>query len=965
MEEVDKILIHSLRQAGTLVPPEIQSVRDFPPELVVEAAVRCVRVVRPALGAPLSTLLPPGMSARFRLASDLASACQELGFSGDVGYQTFLYSSEHDTRRLLLFLVEKLPRDEAEGGAEPPGKSGTLLRAISACIRDQLGTPWVPPRCRTPRFQRLQGVGHLHPFSTCPLILPHTGGSPELQEYFRGAAPPVPAQPPQPARAPPALLETHTAQLSTHHNWETEWGSIGLASRLPPQEYVGRKRLQARLRALESLRQACPPRPYGPPEGSLDPAWLQGAFGAGGETGGALPKGSRFTRTQHLTHEQDPQVLLQQVRVAAEALPPSKGSEEGMGMRQAGEEAALEATLARLEVEIEGRRGEAQAAQLGLAQAEAEVRQGRLALGSRQDALRLKAQALELLPDAQGNLAKLQLVVEAISGVFWGVLMAHFGVLPARWQLVVEAFTGVFWGVLTARSGVLPARWQLVVEAFTGVFWGVLTARSGVLPARWQLVVEASSQRIVSLAGQWERHRGPLLAEYRHLRALRDSAQLESSRRLSEIRALHERSCSAADEARRKEELYKQLVLELEALPRDISRAVYTRRILEIVGNIRKQKEEIGKILVDTRVLQKEINTLVGKLERTFSVTDELLFKDAKRDEVVRKAYKYLAALHENCAQLIHTIEDTGTIQREIRDLEEQIEENIRQVKLSSPDYKGCAQEEVVADFLKRIDCYKATYEPLDDQLDSDLSYIKIFDVGVRYLANRVQGHVQSRTVYYLMNIHVTPRAIYLSRHGESQLNLRGRIGGDSGLSPRGRQYATALAEFIRNQHIRDLKVWTSHMKRTIETAEALDVPYEQWKALNELDAGVCEEMSYEEIQARYPQEFALRDQDKYRYRYPKGESYEDLVQRLEPVIMELERQENVLVICHQAVMRCLLAYFLDKSAVLKLTPVAYGCEVESIFLNVEAVNTHRERPQNVDVSRATAEALLTVPDHY
>ncbi|XP_066064545.1 6-phosphofructo-2-kinase/fructose-2,6-bisphosphatase isoform X2 [Chamaea fasciata] len=286
------------------------------------------------------------------------------------------------------------------------------------------------------------------------------------------------------------------------------------------------------------------------------------------------------------------------------------------------------------------------------------------------------------------------------------------------------------------------------------------------------------------------------------------------------------------------------------------------------------------------------------------------------------------------------------------------IEENIKQVKLSSPDYKGRGQDEAVADFLKRIECYKATYEPLDDELDSGLSYIKIFDVGVRYLANRVQGHVQSRIVYYLMNIHVTPRAIYLSRHGESQLNLRGRIGGDSGLSPRGQQYAQALAQFIRSQNIRELKVWTSHMKRTIQTAEALGVPYEQWKALNEIDAGVCEEMTYEEIQERYPKELALRDQDKYRYRYPKGESYEDLVQRLEPVIMELERQENVLVVCHQAVMRCLLAYFLDKSAdelpylkcplhtVLKLTPVAYGCEVESIFLNIEAVNTHRARPQ-------------------
>ncbi|XP_027464280.1 6-phosphofructo-2-kinase/fructose-2,6-bisphosphatase 1 isoform X11 [Zalophus californianus] len=266
------------------------------------------------------------------------------------------------------------------------------------------------------------------------------------------------------------------------------------------------------------------------------------------------------------------------------------------------------------------------------------------------------------------------------------------------------------------------------------------------------------------------------------------------------------------------------------------------------------------------------------------------------------------------------------------------IAENIRQVKLGSPDYTDCDREKVLEDFLKRIECYEVNYQPLDDELDScpcsclgwpsHLSYIKIFDVGTRYMVNRVQDHIQSRTVYYLMNIHVTPRSIYLCRHGESELNLRGRIGGDSGLSARGKQ-------------------------------------------------GVCEEMTYEEIQEHYPEEFALRDQDKYRYRYPKGESYEDLVQRLEPVIMELERQENVLVICHQAVMRCLLAYFLDKNSdelpylkcplhtVLKLTPVAYGCKVESIYLNVEAVNTHREKPENVDITREPEEALDTVPAHY
>nr|XP_032810029.1 6-phosphofructo-2-kinase/fructose-2,6-bisphosphatase 1-like isoform X1 [Petromyzon marinus] len=301
---------------------------------------------------------------------------------------------------------------------------------------------------------------------------------------------------------------------------------------------------------------------------------------------------------------------------------------------------------------------------------------------------------------------------------------------------------------------------------------------------------------------------------------------------------------------------------------------------------------------------------------------------------------------------------------------------SITEVKVSSPDYKDCNKDDATVDFLKRIECYKETYQPLDDTWDREMSYIKIFNVGRGFLVNHVQDHVQSRIVYYLMNIHVQPRSIYLCRHGESELNLKGRIGGDLGLADRGKQFANALSAFLSEQNIKDLKVWTSQMKRTIQTAEALNTTYEQWKALNEIDAGVCEEMTYEEIQSSYPDEFAMRDQDKFHYRYPKGESYQDVVHRLEPVIMELERQENVLVVCHQAVMRCLLAYFLDKSSaelpylecplhtVLKLTPIAYGCRVESFFLNVEAVNTHREKPENVSVSRKSSEALKTVPAH-
>ncbi|XP_051050782.1 6-phosphofructo-2-kinase/fructose-2,6-bisphosphatase 3 isoform X4 [Phodopus roborovskii] len=300
---------------------------------------------------------------------------------------------------------------------------------------------------------------------------------------------------------------------------------------------------------------------------------------------------------------------------------------------------------------------------------------------------------------------------------------------------------------------------------------------------------------------------------------------------------------------------------------------------------------------------------------------------------------------------------------------------NIMEVKISSPDYKDCNSAEAMDDFMKRINCYEASYQPLDpDKCDRDLSLIKVIDVGRRFLVNRVQDHIQSRIVYYLMNIHVQPRTIYLCRHGENEYNLQGKIGGDSGLSSRGKKFANALSKFVEEQNLKDLRVWTSQLKSTIQTAEALRLPYEQWKALNEIDAGVCEELTYEEIRDTYPEEYALREQDKYYYRYPTGESYQDLVQRLEPVIMELERQENVLVICHQAVLRCLLAYFLDKSAeempylkcplhtVLKLTPVAYGCRMESIYLNVESVSTHRERSEAVKIQHI---ASVVRPSSY
>ncbi|EEB13787.1 6-phosphofructo-2-kinase/fructose-2,6-bisphosphatase short form, putative [Pediculus humanus corporis] len=299
------------------------------------------------------------------------------------------------------------------------------------------------------------------------------------------------------------------------------------------------------------------------------------------------------------------------------------------------------------------------------------------------------------------------------------------------------------------------------------------------------------------------------------------------------------------------------------------------------------------------------------------------------------------------------------------------IEQNIMEVKVSSPDYANMPTDIALKDFLKRIEHYQEKYEPLDETQESSLSFMKIYNTGEKVVVHKHEGHIQSRIVYYLMNIHIVPRTIYLTRHGESEQNLEGRIGGDADLSPRGRQYANALAKYIAEQDICGLRVWTSWLKRTIQTVANVPAPQERWKALNEIDAGICEEMTYEEIASKFPEDFAARDENKFTYRYPRGESYEDLVARLEPVIMELERQGNVLVVSHQAVLRCLLAYFLDKNSeelpylrvplhtVMKLTPVAYGCRVDLIELGVDAVDTHRPKPRVSVVSKCTSVSII------
>ncbi|KAH7677926.1 6-phosphofructo-2-kinase [Dioscorea alata] len=245
------------------------------------------------------------------------------------------------------------------------------------------------------------------------------------------------------------------------------------------------------------------------------------------------------------------------------------------------------------------------------------------------------------------------------------------------------------------------------------------------------------------------------------------------------------------------------------------------------------------------------------------------------------------------------------------------IERNIRLKIQQSPDYAEQPDFEAgLEDFKTRLANYEKAYEPVEEG-----SYIKMIDMasgqGGQIQVNNISGYLPGRIVFFLVNTHLTPRPILLTRHGESRDNVRGRIGGDAALSEAGEVYAKKLANFVekRLKFEKTASIWTSTLQRTILTASPIvGFPKIQWRALEEINAGVCDGMSYEEIRKNMPEEYESRKKDKLRYRYPRGESYLDVIQRLEPVIIELERQRApVVVISHQAVLRALYAYFADK----------------------------------------------------
>eukprot|EP00434_Breviolum_minutum_P031403 symbB.v1.2.027772.t1/scaffold2874.1/size68342/4 len=359
--------------------------------------------------------------------------------------------------------------------------------------------------------------------------------------------------------------------------------------------------------------------------------------------------------------------------------------------------------------------------------------------------------------------------------------------------------------------------------------------------------------------------------------------------------------------------------------------------------------------------------------------------------------------------------------------LEDELQAEVCFIQITVDDPKGDKYLADLAAFrgmdLKESQELISHYQ-MDGSEDS-APFIHMMNYTKKMVVNKMmRSFVGSSVCHFLSNLHPFEHKIFLARHGESEFNVDMRIGGDSGLSPRGEEFARRTAEFAKyvvcgeandlvcvtltehdvcqlhehlvqlcgclvtcdswkgfgdksgaevNRYMRlkrlqvgwgndfedapknmdDLRhrlegakvatlvlvdgdtsnagqvpgrLWTSSLRRTIETAQFIEHPIltgpdgkpyfqmrgQQFRNMDEVYAGEYDGLTEEEIRRKAPNVIEDRKRDKLGFRYPRGESYYDVIARLESVMSHLERiQQPIMIISHQAVLRMMYGWLM------------------------------------------------------
>ena len=155
---------------------------------------------------------------------------------------------------------------------------------------------------------------------------------------------------------------------------------------------------------------------------------------------------------------------------------------------------------------------------------------------------------------------------------------------------------------------------------------------------------------------------------------------------------------------------------------------------------------------------------------------------------------------------------------------------------------------------------------------------------------------------------------LILVRHGQTELNYNKVFFGklDPSLNELGIEQANMAKKKLLN--ISYDNIYSSPLKRAKETAEICnhlkkDIIFD--KNIEELNFGIFEGLTYEEILAKYPEEAKLMEKDWKNFNYKTGESPFQMYERVISFLKRLDFSKDNLVVAHWGIINSILAYLI------------------------------------------------------
>mmetsp|Transcript_5791 Transcript_5791/g.8561 ORF Transcript_5791/g.8561 Transcript_5791/m.8561 type:complete len:482 (+) Transcript_5791:117-1562(+) len=278
------------------------------------------------------------------------------------------------------------------------------------------------------------------------------------------------------------------------------------------------------------------------------------------------------------------------------------------------------------------------------------------------------------------------------------------------------------------------------------------------------------------------------------------------------------------------------------------------------------------------------------------------------------------------------------------------LDANMRAKVKASPDFKGMSFEAGLADLKTRLEHYESRYETVKD---NEGCYIKLFNFSSKIHTHLCFGRLAKTLIPFVSAIHTDDRPVYIcalppakpkknsttpkeSRLSEpevQQTDTSSSSSSDDDTDPNLPDLGQRLASFwwgrprtpCQLQTESRVLVLSSTMPQALAAAETVQNHNQQLVtvvAVSALNPLLITGEHFSHIRDAGTDENKLRDS--FKDRGTGGESYEDLVTRLESVVMDIEAAiDPVLVITHATPARALLAYFKNASVLECASPAS------------------------------------------